>query len=185
MAMSLQHALPRFLNWTGTDTAGRFYLHIHVRGDFKMFMPRKTWIAAFAFACLSFTAALPASADTGTKNGHVWDVWYARVDEARFDEYLKYLSKIYRHELDGWKKSGLIISYKIITSPAASPDDWNLAILLELENMAALDIPNEKWDAIEKKAIENIEGVDKTKAGRLAMRRVIGKRHVREVLWTE
>lgn len=145
----------------------------------------KTWTTALAAVVLGFMTAIPASADTGTKNGHVWDVWYARVDEARFDEYLTYLSKIYRHELDGWKKAGLILGYKIITAPASSPDDWNLAILLELENMAALDIPNEKWDAIEKKAIEHIEGADNTKAGRLAMRRVIGKRYVREVLWSE
>ncbi len=139
-----------------------------------------------AFAWLGAVIATSAAAsDTGTKDGHVWDVWYAHVDEARFDEYLTYLSQIYRHDVDAWKKACLIGSYKIITSPARAPDDWNLAILLELENYAALDIPNEKWDALEHKAVENIEGVAKTKEGRLAMRRVIGKRYVREVVWVD
>lgn len=135
-------------------------------------------------ACLMSSHPVIAE-ESPVKDGPVWVGWYAHVDEGKWSDYMKFLNKVHRLELNALKKKGLILGYQILQSDARSPDDWNLAILLEYKNMAALDVPAEFLDAVEEEASKSVQGLAGLEKNRLTMRRVVGMRTFREVHFTK
>ena len=54
----------------------------------------------FWSAALCSLASAAAAADYPVKNGPVWKGWYARVDETKWTEYLDFLNRVHRLELE-------------------------------------------------------------------------------------
>ena len=87
------------------------------------------------------------------------------------------------HKALGVVKSFLILSYKVISSEDATPQDWNLMVLIELKNMAALDGLQEKMRAIAGSVIGD-EGARKDLAvKRLDIREIVGFKTGRELIF--
>ena len=55
------------------------------------------------------------------------------------DDYLKGLAKTFKGAMDEVKKQNLIIDYKILLGEAATPQDFDILLMVESKNMAALD----------------------------------------------
>ena len=53
------------------------------------------------------------------------------------DEYLKELAKTLKASLEEQKKQNLVVDYKILLGNAATPQDFNILIMVESKNMAA------------------------------------------------
>ena len=80
--------------------------------------------------------------------GSVWSITLVKVKPGMLDDYLKNLIGLWKKENEQAKKDGLVLSYKVINAPAANRDDWNLMLMVEFKNMAALDETDAKFRAI-------------------------------------
>ena len=69
------------------------------------------------------------------------------------DDYLKALAKIYKSTNDEMKKQGLIMDYKILIGNDATPQDFDILLMVEFKNMAAFDGLREKADPIADKIL--------------------------------
>jgi hypothetical protein len=69
------------------------------------------------------------------------------------DEYLKGLAKTFKGSLEEAKKQDLILDYKILLGDAATPQDFDILLMVESKNMAALDNAREKFDPIARKIV--------------------------------
>jgi len=82
------------------------------------------------------------------EQGTVWNITYVRTEPGQFDAYMADLNSLYRPILDEQIKRGMIKSYKIIGAQAGNPKDWDLMLMVESENWASFDIPQEEFDRI-------------------------------------
>ena len=63
----------------------------------------------------------------------------------------KGIAKTFKGTLDEAKKQNLVLDYKIMIGEAATPQDFNILLMVESPNMAALDNAREKFDPIARK----------------------------------
>jgi hypothetical protein len=98
------------------------------------------------------------------------------------NDYYKNLAANWRMMNDAAKKDGLVLSYKILYSPAANTEDWDIMLLIEYKNMAAMDGLAEKMEALGAKMMGS---EDVRKAGavkRNEIRDILGGKMAREIL---
>jgi len=122
-----------------------------------------------------------AQSDAPYTEGTVWEVTMVKVKPGLGDQYLKGLAKTFKGTLDEAKKQNLIISYKILLSDAATPNDFNILLMVESKNMAALDNGREKFDPIAKKIEGSVEEQEKIATKRLDIREIMGSKLMREI----
>ena len=85
-----------------------------------------------------------AQSDAPYTEGPVWTVTMVKSKAGMTDEYLKGLAKTFTAAMDEAKKQNLIMDYKILLGPAATPQDFDILLMVESKNMAALDGFREK-----------------------------------------
>ena len=117
--------------------------------------------------------------------GSVWNLTFVKLKANMGDEYLKGLNKTWKASMDALVKEKLIKSYKILMGSASNPQDFDLLLMTEFENFAAMD-PNperdKKRDEIEKKIMDAMgEEFQKTVAGYTTMREITGSKIMREI----
>lgn len=113
-------------------------------------------VATIALALSALTSGA-SFADGDHGKGPVWRTWTARVEEEKMDDYLGYLTKVYKHKLAAWKAAGLITDYRILVADPYGPDDPNIFFMYQYKNMAALDAPEELWAKASKEALDKIQ----------------------------
>src|SRR4029450_14160962 len=99
----------------------------------------------------AFTGLCRAQSDAPYTEGPVWTITMVKAKAGMTDEYLKGLAKTFKGAMDEAKKQNLIMDYKILLGPAATPQDFDILLMVESKNMAALDGFREKGDPIAKK----------------------------------
>jgi len=97
------------------------------------------------------------------------------------DEYLKGLAKTLKGTLEEAKKQNLVLDYKILLGTAATPQDFDILILVESKNMAALDNGREKFDPIARKVVGTTDQQQAMAVKRLDIREIIGSKLMREI----
>src|SRR5260370_23306664 len=133
-----------------------------------------TLFAAWAGLC-------SGQSDAPYTEGTVWNVTMVKVKPGLGDQYLKGLAKTFKGTLDEAKKQDLIISYKILLGDSATPNDFNILLMVESKNMAALDNGREKFDPIAKKMSGSVAQQEKIATKRLDIREIMGVKLMREV----
>jgi hypothetical protein len=129
----------------------------------------------------AFTGLCFAQSDAPYTEGTVWNLTMVKVKSGLGDQYLKGLAKTLKGTLDEAKKQNLIISYKILLGDAATPQDFNILVMVESKNMAALDNAREKFDPIANKVVGSTEQQEKTAVQRLEIREITGNKLMREI----
>src|SRR5947209_20196608 len=71
--------------------------------------------------------------------GPVCTITMVKAKAGMGDEYLKGLAKTFKGAMDEAKKQDLIMDYKILLGPAATPQDFDILLMVESKNIAALD----------------------------------------------
>ncbi len=127
-------------------------------------------------------SSLFAAGKTYTE-GTVWDLTIIRTATGRGDDYIKGLHETYKVLMDQAKKEGLILSYKILAGASANKDDWDMLLMVEYKNMAALDDVGDKFDALQLKLIGGEDKQHELMAKREHIRDIIGGKLMREVLF--
>ena len=113
--------------------------------------------------------------------GTVWEITMVRTKAGMTDDYLKNLSQAYKSTSDEAKKQGIILDYKIFLGDPANADDFDILLLVQYKNMAALDGLREKSDPIATKLIGGENELRQGSIKRMEIREILGTKTMREV----
>src|SRR6266481_8191359 len=100
---------------------------------------KKLQIVPLAALSLCIASLCFAQSDAPYTEGPVWNITMVKAKSGMGDEYLKGLAKTLKGTLDEAKKQNLVLDYKILLGNAATPQDFDILIMVESKNMAALD----------------------------------------------
>jgi len=129
----------------------------------------------------AFTGLCRAQSDAPYTEGPVWNITMVKAKYGMTDEYLKGLAKTFKGALDEAKKQDLIVDYKILLGEAATPQDFDILLMVESKNMAALDNAREKLDPIARKIEGTPDQQRATATKRLEIREIMGTKLMREI----
>ena len=146
-------------------------------------------IAATAGAVSICSAQNSASAAVTTASqstapyteGAVWQITMVKTKPGMGDDYLKALAKIFKSTNDEAKKQGIITDYKILIGDAATQQDYDMLLMIQYPNMAALDGLRDKIDPIGVKMIGNDDQQRQLAVKRLEIREIMGDKTMREI----
>jgi len=127
-------------------------------------------------------AAVYAQVERPTHDGTVWALSFLHVKPGMNPAYDKYLASEWKKMEDAMKAAGITLSYKVITTEAHSPTDWNLMLMVEYKDMASLEANEDKADALLQKMFGGDEKVMQGFKDRSEIREVIGTRLGREMI---
>jgi hypothetical protein len=155
----------------------------------------KTFSAAIIIAategavsvCSAQSSASAAVAPASTQStapyteGAVWDITMVKTKPGMSDDYLKALAKIFKATNDEQKRQGIITDYKILTGSAATQQDYDILLMVEYPNMAALDSLRDKTDPIDAKLVGSEDQQRQLAVKRLEIREIMGDKLMREI----
>ena len=127
-------------------------------------------------------AAVYAQVERPTHDGTVWALSFLHVKPGMNPAYDKYLASDWKKMEDSLKAAGITLSYKVITTEAHSPTDWDLMLMVEYKDMASLEANQDKADALLQKMFGSDEKVMQGFKDRSEIREVIGTRLAREMI---
>ena len=129
----------------------------------------------------AFAGLCSAQSDAPYTEGSVWNITMVKAKSGMTDEYLKGLAKSLTGTLEEAKKQNLVLDYKILLGNAATPQDFDILIMVESKNMAALDNGREKFDPIARKVVGTTDQQQAMAVKRLDIREIIGSKLMREI----
>jgi hypothetical protein len=129
------------------------------------------------------TSSTAASAPTGAPytEGSVWEISMIKSKPGMDDDYLKQLSGALKPIYEEEKKAKIILDYKILIGDAANRDDYNILIMVQYANMAALDGLREKTEPIMSKVMGGEDQRRQLAVKRLDVREILGAKTMREI----
>lgn len=137
---------------------------------------------ALALILLVIFAVKSFAQERSYKDGTVWTMSFIKMNTGQEETYLNSLKTSWKAVNDEALKQGLILSYKILAGTAASPDDWNLVLMVEYKNLASMEGNDEKWDAIQAKVLPPAD-MKKLMESRVTVRTIYGDKLLREVVY--
>lgn len=150
-----------------------------------------TTTKTYAIATASLTVAFVCFAETNTPNtkgsnapyneGPVWTLTMIKTKTGLADEYLKQITGTVKPVYDEEKTQKIILDYKILNGEASGPQDFNILILVEYPNWAALDNLRDKMDPIVEKVMGSEDQRRATAVKRLDVREILGTKTMREI----
>ena len=146
-----------------------------------MKITKKLQIIALAALSLGIASLSSAQSDAPYTEGPVWNITMVKVKPGMGDEYLKGLAKTLKGTLEEAKKQNLVLDYKILLGSAATPQDFDILIMVESKNMAAQDNAREKFDPITRKVVGTTDQQQAIQVKRLDIREIMGTKLMREI----
>src|SRR5437762_8945018 len=146
-----------------------------------------TATASAVSICSAQNSAKAAVTTTTTQStapyteGGVWQITMVKTKPGMSDDYLKALAKIFKSTNDEAKRQGLITDYKILAGDAATQQDYDILLMVEYPNMAALDGLRDKTDPIAAKTIGTEDQQRQLAVKRLEIREIMGDKTMREI----
>ena len=113
--------------------------------------------------------------------GPVWTITMVKTKAGMSDDYLKSISQTVKPVMEAEKAQKLILDYKILNGDAASPQDFNILIMVEYANMAAFDGLRDKTDPIFEKVMGSEDQRRAVAVKRLDIRDILGAKTMREI----
>jgi hypothetical protein len=113
--------------------------------------------------------------------GSVWEITMVKTKAGMTDDYIKNLTKNYKVAMDEERKQNLILSYKILLGDASAAGDYNMLLMVEFKNMAALDGLRAKTDPITEKIMGSEDQRRDASTKRAEIREILGNKTMREI----
>src|SRR5213592_1856816 len=140
------------------------------------------FVLGFGCFCLGQTGATSAKGSNAPgSEGPVWTLTMVKTKTGLSDEYLKQITGTVKPVYDEEKKQKIILDYKILEGDAMGAEDFNILILVEYPNMAALDGLRDKMDPIVEKVMGSEDQRRATAVKRLDVREILGTKTMREI----
>ena len=146
-----------------------------------MKITKKLQIVAVAALSLGIASLCVAQSDAPYTEGPVWTVTMVKTKTGMTDEYLKELAKTLKASLEEAKKQNLVVDYKILLGATATPQDFDILIMVESKNIAAQDNTREKFDPIARKVVGTTDQQQAIQVKRLDIREIVGTKLMREI----
>jgi hypothetical protein len=132
-----------------------------------------------ASAAVNTTAATQST--TPYTEGAVWQITMVKTKPGMSDDYLRALAKIFKSTNEEAKRQGIITDYKILAGEAATQQDFDMLLMTEYPNMAALDGLRDKTDPISAKLVGTEDQQRQFAVKRLEIRDIMGDKTMREI----
>jgi hypothetical protein len=116
------------------------------------------------------------------RDGTVWNVSFIRMKPGMETAYLNYIATDWKRAQEEAKKAGLIVSYKVLSTEAHSPTDWNLILMTEVKDLASMEANEDKADALTQRVVGDDQKQMQGYKDRLEIREVMGDRLAREIV---
>ena len=143
---------------------------------------RTKLLTAVTAAFVLGTASLAlAQSDAPYTEGPIWTITMVKTKPGMDDDYLKMIAKTYKMANEEAKTQGIISDYKILIGAASNPQDYNILLMQQFPNMAALDGLRDKLDPIDKKIQGSIEAQHQGAVKRMEVREIMGDKLMREI----
>jgi hypothetical protein len=126
-------------------------------------------------------AVNPASTSAPYTEGAVWQITMVKTKPGMGDDYLKTLARTFKATNDEAKKQGIITDYKILSGDAATTQDFDLLLMVEYPNMAAMDGLRDKTEPIFDKIMGNEDQQRQMAVKRVEIRDIMGDKLMREI----
>jgi hypothetical protein len=114
--------------------------------------------------------------------GSVWTLSMIKTKTGLNDEYLKQITGTVKPVYEEAKKQKTILSYKILNGESSDSHDFNILILVEYPNWAALDTLRDKMDPLLTKVMGSEEQRKDLAVKRLDVREILGTKTMREIM---
>ena len=141
----------------------------------------KKHLALIAALSLGVASLGYAQSDAPYTEGPVWQITMVKTKAGMSDDYLKALAKIYKSTNEEAKKQGVIMDYKILLGDNSGPGDFDILLMEEYPNMAALDGLRAKLDPINRKLVGSEDVQRQGAIKRMEIRDILGGKLMREV----
>ena len=115
------------------------------------------------------------------EEGQVTAVSYLKIEYGRFDDYVTWLTSIWKPTMEAEKKAGLIVDYKVFLARPKSLNEPNVILMITYKNMAGLDKAAEE-EAVTEKVIGSAEVQNRARVERSEYRKVLGSELIRELI---
>lgn len=135
----------------------------------KNFVQRALPSMALCVGLMLAGATAKAQDDAKTKTGSVFMVSMVHTEANSRQDYLNQLTEYYIPQMEAAKAQSLIVSYRILSGNYGNEDDFDVMMLVEFPNMAALDpdpAREAKWKTIHDGITAKTGDADKMKAMR-------------------
>jgi hypothetical protein len=116
------------------------------------------------------------------RNGSVWSIGFIHMKPGMETAYLNYIATDWKKEQEALKKSGVALSYKVITTESHGATDFNIMLMTEYKDLASMEANEGKVDSMLQTTIGNDEKQMQGYRDRLAIREVLASRLGREVV---
>ena len=144
-------------------------------------MTKYVVLTAMAASFSAWACLCSAQSDAPYIEGPVWQITMVKAKYGMSDDYLKDLAKTFKGTLEEAKKQNLILDYKILIGDASNPQDYDILLMTESKNMAALDNAREKFDPIARKVEGTPDQQRATATQRVELREIMGQKLMREI----
>ena len=135
------------------------------------------------FAVSSFQANAQITGIKAYKEGSVWSMSFIKLKPNMGDDYLKSISTTWRKVHEEAVKQGMIVSFKVLSGEAANPGDWDIMLMTEYKNMAAMDNSSDKWDELFRKVVGTDDTQKMLNETRINQREIYGGKLMREIIF--
>jgi len=115
-------------------------------------------------------------------DGTVWNVTFVRMKPGMDSAYLNYLASDWKRNQEAAKKEGLIVSYKVLSTEAHDPNDWNLILMTEVKDLTTLEATQDKADALSQRLVGDDQKQMQGYKDRSEIREIMGIRQAREIV---
>ena len=92
---------------------------------------------SMSIAASSLSLSAYAQDERPFTEGPVTEVDYIHVEYGHFEEYIDWLNSTWKPTMEGMKKAGLIIDYKVFRLTPKSPDQANIYLWITFKDGAA------------------------------------------------
>jgi hypothetical protein len=146
-------------------------------------MPSRKILAGLVVLLVAVTSfSVYAQVKRPFRPGTVWNMAFIRMKPGMETAYLNYVATTWKANQEAFKKEGMIVSYKVLTTEGHSPSDYNIILMTEYKDLATMEANEPKADALAQK----VEGDDaKQMQGykeRSEIREIVGDRLAREIV---
>jgi hypothetical protein len=143
---------------------------------------KRLFISTFVLFALLTLAPMPKAAEElPYTEGSVFEMAFIRTLPGGYDAYMKFLQTEWKAVNEAAKKEGLILSYKVGTAAPANKEDWDIVLVIEYKNMAALDGLEEKMRDVAEKAAGSSQKQEERSKDRSKIREILGTKLVRQL----
>ena len=151
----------------------------------KRILALRILLTLVAIALLGNTPVPAQTTERVWDEGTMWSITYVETKPNMFNSYIKNLSRVWRSFMEEQKKTGDVISYKMLTVQNVRDGEPDLILMTEFKNMAVFDRGIDYFDEMSKKIMGSLDDMQSDNIDRETLRAIRSTVLTREIHFKE